>query len=271
MMGDAARLGAEPRRCLSRFVEGRARLGTAPARPGAEDRHPQELRAADGDRRAGAADAADRHHDRARKSAGGLRAGVQPRRGVRRMALSSLSAVLLPAAGRTTTRERRSPRALPSASASPQRPRSGATANWGGGNVNINVNRYNSININRQLNANQTNFQHNAANRRGVPYRDAAASSSSARACPARTSAPTIAGTTGRATRSASRRSPRCSSAAWTRARDATACATTGHARRAQRAAEGTGRDRAARRGDRAGAGEPGGGDRAAPAEPGGW
>jgi hypothetical protein len=44
--------------------------------------------------------------------------------------------------------------------------------NWGGGDVNINTNRYNSINTNRQLNANQTRFQHNAQNRRGVPYRD---------------------------------------------------------------------------------------------------
>ena len=44
--------------------------------------------------------------------------------------------------------------------------------NWGGGDVNINVNRYNSINTNRQLNANQNRFQHNAQNRRGVPYRD---------------------------------------------------------------------------------------------------
>lgn len=47
-------------------------------------------------------------------------------------------------------------------------------ANWGGGNVNVNVNRYNSVNANRQINASQTNFQHNAANRRGVPYRDSA-------------------------------------------------------------------------------------------------
>ncbi|SCK50252.1 Protein of unknown function [Variovorax sp. HW608] len=44
--------------------------------------------------------------------------------------------------------------------------------NWGGGNVNINANRYNSINTNRQIGANQGNWQHNAANRRGVPYRD---------------------------------------------------------------------------------------------------
>ncbi|MBO9514937.1 MAG: DUF3300 domain-containing protein, partial [Variovorax sp.] len=36
-------------------------------------------------------------------------------------------------------------------------------ANWGGGNVNINANRYNNINVNRQIAANQTNFQHNGA------------------------------------------------------------------------------------------------------------
>ena len=44
--------------------------------------------------------------------------------------------------------------------------------NWGGGNVNINVNKYNSINTNRQIN--NSNFQHNSANRRGVPYGDQA-------------------------------------------------------------------------------------------------
>jgi hypothetical protein len=44
--------------------------------------------------------------------------------------------------------------------------------NWGRGDVNINVNKYNTVNSNRQLNANQTNFQHNAANRKGVPYAD---------------------------------------------------------------------------------------------------
>jgi hypothetical protein len=46
--------------------------------------------------------------------------------------------------------------------------------NWGRGDVNINVNRYNNINVNRQISANQTNFQHNSVNRRGVPYRDQA-------------------------------------------------------------------------------------------------
>ncbi|HSB24644.1 MAG TPA: DUF3300 domain-containing protein, partial [Burkholderiaceae bacterium] len=46
--------------------------------------------------------------------------------------------------------------------------------NWGRGDVNINVNNFNRVNHNRQLNANQTRFEHNAANRKGVPYRDQA-------------------------------------------------------------------------------------------------
>ncbi|HSB96934.1 MAG TPA: DUF3300 domain-containing protein [Spongiibacteraceae bacterium] len=44
--------------------------------------------------------------------------------------------------------------------------------NWGGGDVDIDVNRYNNVNRNNQINANQNRFQHNSANRRGVPYRD---------------------------------------------------------------------------------------------------
>jgi uncharacterized membrane protein YgcG len=46
--------------------------------------------------------------------------------------------------------------------------------NWGRRSVNINVNRYNNINVNRKINVNQknVNWNHNAANRRGVPYRD---------------------------------------------------------------------------------------------------
>ncbi|MDX2446044.1 MAG: DUF3300 domain-containing protein [Desulfobacterales bacterium] len=53
---------------------------------------------------------------------------------------------------------------------------------WGGcswrrghGSVNINVNRYNNININNRINnkkSGNTNWNHNAANRKGVPYRD---------------------------------------------------------------------------------------------------
>jgi len=47
--------------------------------------------------------------------------------------------------------------------------------NWGRRSVDINVNRYNNINVNRKLNVNQknVNWNHNAGNRRGVPYRDA--------------------------------------------------------------------------------------------------
>ena len=44
--------------------------------------------------------------------------------------------------------------------------------NWGHGDVDIDVNRYNNINRNNQINANQNRFQHNSNNRRGVPYRD---------------------------------------------------------------------------------------------------
>ncbi|SDG86098.1 Protein of unknown function [Pseudomonas benzenivorans] len=46
--------------------------------------------------------------------------------------------------------------------------------NWGHGDVDIDVNRYNNINSNRQINANQNKWQHNAVNRNGVPYRDRA-------------------------------------------------------------------------------------------------
>ncbi|MEK1904838.1 MAG: DUF3300 domain-containing protein [Pseudomonas sp.] len=45
---------------------------------------------------------------------------------------------------------------------------------WGHGDVDIDVDRYNNINSNRQINANQNNWQHNSVNRDGVPYRDRA-------------------------------------------------------------------------------------------------
>ncbi len=45
---------------------------------------------------------------------------------------------------------------------------------WGHGDIDIDVDRYNNINSNRQLNVNQNNWQHNASNRDGVPYRDRA-------------------------------------------------------------------------------------------------
>jgi hypothetical protein len=43
---------------------------------------------------------------------------------------------------------------------------------WGNNDIDIDVDRYNNINSNRQINANQNNWQHNAVNRDGVPYRD---------------------------------------------------------------------------------------------------
>ena len=42
--------------------------------------------------------------------------------------------------------------------------------NWGNNSVNININRYNSFN---RTNISNTNWQHNAVHRKGVPYRDA--------------------------------------------------------------------------------------------------
>jgi hypothetical protein len=41
--------------------------------------------------------------------------------------------------------------------------------NWGGNNVNINVNKYNNFN---KANLQNNNFNHNAANRKGVAYKD---------------------------------------------------------------------------------------------------
>ncbi|MBB1519393.1 DUF3300 domain-containing protein [Aquipseudomonas guryensis] len=43
---------------------------------------------------------------------------------------------------------------------------------WDNDDIDIDVDRYNNINSNRQINANQNNWQHNAVNRDGVPYRD---------------------------------------------------------------------------------------------------
>ena len=44
--------------------------------------------------------------------------------------------------------------------------------NWGRGDIDIHVNKFNNINRNHQINAGQNKFQHNAANRKGVPYAD---------------------------------------------------------------------------------------------------
>ncbi len=44
---------------------------------------------------------------------------------------------------------------------------------WGNNDIDIDVNRYNNINANNRITNNQNKWQHNAANRDGVPYRDA--------------------------------------------------------------------------------------------------
>lgn len=44
--------------------------------------------------------------------------------------------------------------------------------NWGGGDIDIDVNRYNNFNSNRQIDRSSNKWNHNAANRDGVPYRD---------------------------------------------------------------------------------------------------
>ncbi|MNJ07422.1 hypothetical protein D3C77_15200 [compost metagenome] len=45
---------------------------------------------------------------------------------------------------------------------------------WGHNDVDIDVNRYNNINVNHRIDANQNNWQHNPQFRNGVPYRDQA-------------------------------------------------------------------------------------------------
>ena len=46
---------------------------------------------------------------------------------------------------------------------------------WGHNDVNVNVNRYNNINTNNRISGNgNQSWNHNAANRRGTPYRDPA-------------------------------------------------------------------------------------------------
>jgi hypothetical protein len=44
--------------------------------------------------------------------------------------------------------------------------------NWGGNDVNINVNRYNNVNVNKQITNNNNTFVHNPERRGDVPYRD---------------------------------------------------------------------------------------------------
>lgn len=43
---------------------------------------------------------------------------------------------------------------------------------WDNNDIDIDVNRYNNLNVNNRITNNQNKWQHNAANRDGVPYRD---------------------------------------------------------------------------------------------------
>ncbi|HKY02332.1 MAG TPA: DUF3300 domain-containing protein [Burkholderiales bacterium] len=43
---------------------------------------------------------------------------------------------------------------------------------WNNGDVDIDVDKHNNINRNKQIDRSQKKFEHNAGNRRGVPYRD---------------------------------------------------------------------------------------------------
>lgn len=46
--------------------------------------------------------------------------------------------------------------------------------NWGGGDINIDGDRFNRVEHHRQVDRGQNRFEHNPANRKGVPYRDQA-------------------------------------------------------------------------------------------------
>lgn len=45
---------------------------------------------------------------------------------------------------------------------------------WGHNDIDIDINRYNNINVNRQLDVDRNRWEHNPAHRDGVPYRDQA-------------------------------------------------------------------------------------------------
>lgn len=45
---------------------------------------------------------------------------------------------------------------------------------WGGGDIDIDIDRYNNINVGNEIGSGNGKWEHNAANRDGVPYRDSA-------------------------------------------------------------------------------------------------
>ena len=140
---------------------------------------PRRLQRARRLRRPGSCDN-DRHQDRADRSAGRLRADLQPDRRLRSLAVSGLPAVLPLPAGLRLGRlvllvhgRRRVGSAL------------WGNCNWGGGDVDINVNNYNNfnrVNTNREVNNNRINtnqagqgkWQHDPSHRKGVEYGNSA-------------------------------------------------------------------------------------------------
>ena len=96
--------------------------------------------------------AADHRH-RAGAAAGGLRAGLQPGRGLRPVVVPELSAVLLAAATGLLVRQRASLTGIAWGAASAIGNALWGGIDWGRRDVNINVNRYNNINVNRKHHA----------------------------------------------------------------------------------------------------------------------
>jgi uncharacterized membrane protein YgcG len=155
---------------------GRCGLDPATSRQGSGCRQSQERPAADRDEPGFGRGPHDRH--RAGQPRGHLRAVLQPGLGLRRVALSRLSADLLSAAARL--RLWSGPGDRPVVGCRHRRSRLDVSSwNWGRGNsyVNVNVNR--AVNIdnhfdrNRYVN-NNNRWQHDPGHRRGVAYRDPA-------------------------------------------------------------------------------------------------
>ena len=271
-----ARLDPEGGRRDDRPAVRRGGLHPAAARPGAGGRQPQDHAAADGDARSRRAPARRparrRDRDPADQSGHGLRAGLQPELGLRSVALSGLSAVLL--SRRPTTAgvvlwrgagrrlqlrpglrgRRRHVRRLELGRRLGRRLGLGGWGGWGRGNsyTTINVNR--ATNITNNFNANyyhDGHWNHDPAHRHGVPYRDRGEpralrpASSRCRPAPGRsaasstTTAPASAATTATAaprdaatTNAAAQRAARATTIAATKAGATDCTATTGAATR---------------------------------------
>lgn len=102
--GAPAAMGQVAGRCLPGAARRRHGFRAAPARRSQEGRHADQQQAAESHHHRKRRQ--DRRGGRAGRSAGGLRSQLQPHRGVRRLAVSGLSALLLSAAARLGLRDR---------------------------------------------------------------------------------------------------------------------------------------------------------------------